>query len=414
MRISLSDQRVWYTILTFSVAIRLVTAPFTGHPYDLGIWMMTGSYVGLGRSPYDLNPHIGYPPLWALWCGVSYMISNFMLPKNQFAYIFTIKIPILFADFALAAMILQIGLRNSKLAAARALATLYLLNPYVLTVGVIWGMMDNLVGILVIASIISIKDKPYWSGFFLAIGFTLKFYPILFLPLILASVTSRQKFVGFARWIAAFLVTSLTSIWIPFLFFDWNTTGFTNVGISQISRNPGAIAPIAISTYLIDIGITSIGPVSLETINDMQMFRLLWIPAILLTLLLILRRKRISESQSMIICGCSVMYIVYLLTAPWISEQLFELTLIFMLFQGALTGLRRFSYASYAFGSAIVFIFLSLHAPITSFIFPLYQVDNTILLQLAKPLLAWILLVFGGYLVLELIREEKTLRTLSH
>jgi hypothetical protein len=60
--------KIWYATLALAIIIRLVVAPYTGHPYDLGIWMNTGKYVALGKSPYDLHPSIGYPPLWALWC----------------------------------------------------------------------------------------------------------------------------------------------------------------------------------------------------------------------------------------------------------------------------------------------------------------------------------------------------------
>jgi len=387
-------------------------APFTGHPYDLGIWMSTGSYIGIGKSPYDLHPHIGYPPLWALWCGVSYLIANFLLPENQFAYIFTIKIPILLADFAIVSLMLQVGLRNRKVTVARILASLYLLNPYVLTVGVVWGMMDNIVAFLSIASILAIERKAAWSGFYLALGFALKFYPILFLPLILASLMSCKRLQEFARCVTTFLATSLAFIWFPFLIFDWDPRSLMGVGLSQASRSPGAIAPVAVWTYLTDIGITSIGPISIESIKSMEILRILWIPALLLTLLLILK-KHLSAVQSIIMYECFLLYLIYLLTAPWISEQLFEPALIFMLFQAVVTTRNRFSYTGYALGSAVVYVFLALHVPLTSFIFPLYNIEPTALVQLGKTYLPWLVLAFGSYLMVEIIKTVKLLEGFS-
>ena len=96
----LERKHVWLLVLLCSVVLRIVLAPFTGHPYDMSIWMETGRYVAEGRSPYELEIHLGYPPLWGFWCGASYVLSNLILPGNLFAYIFAIKVPIIAADLA--------------------------------------------------------------------------------------------------------------------------------------------------------------------------------------------------------------------------------------------------------------------------------------------------------------------------
>jgi hypothetical protein len=413
LNVSLSDQKVWYAVLGFSVAVRLATAPFTGNPYDLGIWMNTGSYVGFGRSPYDLHPHIGYPPLWALWCWVSYMISNTILPGNQFAYISAIKTPILCADYVLISMLLQQSKQHS-IPRGRILSALYLLNPYVLIIGVVWGMMDNLVGVLVITSLLLIKNRPSWSGISLALGVALKIYPILFLPLMIAFLASTQKIQNIAQWTIAFITTSIISIWLPFLIFNWNVGGFIGVGIAQIARTPVAIAPIAFWSRLSDVGITNLGPISVETIQNQQLFRLVWIPAVALCMILMLWKRKLGRSESTLICECLLVYLVYLITAPSISEQLFELVLILTLFLGAITAFR-FPYASYTIGSTIVLAFLSLHAPLTSLIFPTYEIDGTPLIELGKPFLPWLIMFFTIYMIVEVVKTGVTIsRTNGH
>ena len=411
MRISLNDQRVWYAVLGLSVTLRVAIAPFTGHPYDVGIWMMTGGYVAAGLSPYLLHPHIGYPPLWALWCGVAYLVSNFISRGNPFAYIFVIKIPILIADFVLALMLLVVSkkLPFSGQATGRVLVTWFLLNPYVLIVGVIWGMMDNLVAVLLIASIILLATKPAWSGVSASLAVALKLYPILFLPVMLVYVASTRKLTHIAEWVLAFLVTSLVTIWLPFVLFRWDVAGFIGVGLSQVGREPGGIAPMATIPYLANVGLTSVGPISLQDIINAPSLRLIWIPALIMCVLFIIWKRPRFVSIPTIILGCSLLYLTYLLTASWISEQLFELVLILMLFFAAFGGLRRFSYRTYAIGSAIVLLFLTFNVPLTSFVFPLYLIDRTPLADFGKSFLPWLALIFGCYLITEIVITAETL-----
>ncbi|HMK82971.1 MAG TPA: glycosyltransferase family 87 protein [Candidatus Bathyarchaeia archaeon] len=410
MSVSFSDRNVWYAVLGFSVAVRLATAPFTGNPFDLGIWMNTGSYVGFGRSPYDLHPHIGYPPLWALWCWVSYMFSNSIFPGNQFAYIFVIKSPILCADYVLISLLLQ-QCRQEAILDGRALSTLYLLNPYVLIVGVIWGMMDNLVGVLVITSLLLIKKRPSWSGILFALGVALKIYPILFLPFMVVFL-ARTQLRKIGRWITAFVTTSIVSILLPFLIFNWDLGGFIGVGIAQMARSPAAIAPVMLWSYLSDIGVTNLGPISLEAIQNQQLLRLVWIPAVALCIIIIFWKRKFDRSESTLMRECLLVYLIYLLTAPSVSEQLFELVLILTLFLGAIPPFR-FSYASYITGSAIVLTFLSLHAPLTSLIFPIYTIDGTRLMELGKPFLPWLIVLFTIYLTVEIVKTAETISRMS-
>ncbi len=407
MRFSLNNQKIWHALLVLSVSIRVVVAPFTGHPYDLGIWMTSGRYVAQGTSPYLAHPHIGYPPLWALWCGVAYLVSNSFSPGNQLLYISVIKIPIIAADFVLAIMILMTTSKSSK-NNGRFLVTSFLLNPYVLMVGVVWGMMDNLVAVLLIASIMLLTTKPTLSGASASLAVALKLYPILFLPLLLIFSAKTRKFTHLAKWLIAFLATSFVTIWFPFVLFNWNIAGFIGVGEAQVARNFGAIAPLATLQYLENIGITNIGIIPLQSFLAASWLKLLWFPALTISILFVLWKRRGLESVPNMIRDCLFVYLVYLLTASWISEQLFELVLVLMLFIAAFLGLRRFSYTSYALGSLIVLLFLTFNVPITSFVFPIYQIDGTPLALFGRMFLPWLTLIFGCYLVAEIIMIAKT------
>jgi hypothetical protein len=90
LQFTLLSSKIWYATVALAIIIRLVVALFTGHTYDLGIWMNTWKYVALGKSPYDFHKYRS-PPLWALLCALSFMTSNFIAPGNQSAYIFVKK-----------------------------------------------------------------------------------------------------------------------------------------------------------------------------------------------------------------------------------------------------------------------------------------------------------------------------------
>jgi len=411
MELSLNNRKIWYGVVAISVGIRGAVAPFTGHPYDLGIWMASGRLVAAGTSPYLAHPHIGYPPLWALWCGVAYLFSNYFSPGNQSLYILTIKIPIIVADFALAIMLLMTSSGNTSSSGktnGRFLVTSFLLNPYVLIVGVIWGMMDNLVAVLVILSILLLSSKPTLSGASASLAVALKLYPIIFLPLLLAYSVRIRKFTHLAKWFSAFVATSLLTIWFPFAIFHWDIAGFIGVGEAQAARNFGAIAPLATLQYLENVGVTSVGIIPTQSLVTAWWLKFLWIPALTVSLLFALWRWPNSESVPNRVRGCLLVYLAYLLTAPWISEQLFELVLVLMLFLTVFLCFRRFPYASYAVGSLIVLLFLTFNVPITSFLFPVYQIDGSRLALSGRNILPWLTLIFGCYLIAEIVIIAKT------
>ena len=411
MQLSIKDQKIWYAILAFSIVVRVVVAPFTGHPYDMGIWMVSGKYVAAGISPYLAHPHIGYPPLWALWCGVAFAISNDLAKGNEFLYIFSIKIPIILGDIVLP-MLLLAGASRSPLASGkergRILAASFLFNPYVLCVGVIWGMMDNLVAILLIISLILLTSRPVLSGVSASLAVALKLYPIVFVPLLLILSVRTRNYDNFAKWGLAFLGASVVTIWSPFVLFHWDISGFIGVGVAQVARDFGAIAPLSTFQHLENLGVTSIGLVPLQSIVASWWLKLIWVPALPITLLLIVWKRPSVESTPNMTRDCLLVYMMYLLTASWISEQLMELVLVLLLFLAAYVGFRRSIYLPYTVGSLIVLLFLTFNVPVTSFVFPLYSIDAARLATVGRVLFPWLTLIFGCYLVAEIIITAKT------
>ena len=413
----------WMLILIFSAALRLCFAPFTGHPYDLDIWMETGQNVAAGKSPYEPEIHLGYPPLWGFWCGLSYLFSNYLCPGNKLVYILTLKIPILVADLVIAWVLVSLkrspdekrdsleGRFNGPPSPRESLAALFLFNPLVLLIGVIWGMMDNIAALLVVLAAATLAQKrDLEAGAALGLAIALKLYPVIFLLAVLPFL-SQQPRCG-AR-ILPFLVglgiAGFVTILAPFLAFNWDAAGFLSVLADQTSRKPGGISPMGIPGLLYGFGIHSIGAFNMQSVSQLVALRLIWIPSLCLSTILI-ARYRLRASFGNLIQAFSLVFMIWIITASWVSEQNVEALLILMLFQGAAGVLGKADKLSYVIVSAAVLGFAFFNVPATAFLYPIYEIESTPLSRLGTCALPWIAMVFALSIGVETLRTASKIR----
>ncbi len=349
--------------------------------------------------------------MWALWCALSYLISSLILPGNTFLYILVIKVPIIVGDTGVAYLLLHVARkkfgRNPSF--QLKLAGSFLFNPYVLAVGVVWSMMDSIIGLLIVLCAMCLTSKrPAWTGAFLALGTALKLYPIILLPACLIySIKGRQdKIRRPIIFLATFSCCALIMIVAPFLIFNWSTTGFVGLIFAQASRSPnGGIAPLSVFNYLLWNGILTLGPISIVSVYSSTPLRYVWVLAFVYAAWY-LDAKRQAKSLSELLQEFILMYVVYCLTAPWVSEQMIEPLLIMMLFVTAAISPERIG-LPYVLGSATAFLFVALHVPLTAFISPISNFDSTSIVNLVKPVIPWLVVVFGLYLVYEMALSVK-------
>lgn len=391
-----------------AILVRILIAPFTGHPYDLSIWMATGRNVANLISPYELHPHVGYPPLWAFWCGVAYDLSQLIMPGNTFAYVFLIKLPIILGDVALAWLMMVFSPQlNSKLIrqntnqglSALARAELFLFNPYVITVGVVWSMMDNIVALLVVLVVIALsRGKCAWAGFLLGLGIALKLYPILFLPVCLIYIIKKDRIEQALLFLGGIGVVFL-AVAFSFLVFRWDIGGLLTVLVAQVARSPGGVAPIGMLAFLPAIGVTQVGAFSVSNLSGSILVRLLWLPGVAGCLLFLYFRGKFSKISD-VFDSLLLTFATYMLFTPWLSEQIVETLLVLMLFSGVSKGFKLREYSMYFLGSIIVLIFLALHVPLTSFVYPIILINSAPFLRFGAPFLPWLAATFGAYCLL--------------
>ena len=415
----------WIVIILFSTILRLCLAPFTGHPYDLNIWMETGQYVALGLSPYEPELHLGYPPLWGFWTGISYILSNAIWPGNKFVYILAIKIPIIAADLAIAWMLVTFtrSLNHESLSSSgsrfsgdvssgRSLAALFLLNPYVLVVGAIWGMMDNIAALLVIfVAIALVRGRDLEAGAALGLAIALKLYPVIFLFAAFPYLVKQARRVARTlRLLVGLGITGFVSILAPFLVFNWNIGGFLSVLADQTSRKPGGISPLGVLGLLSDFGIHNIGGFNLVSASQLVPLRLIWIPAVCLSGVFI-AKTRVRPSFEDVIRIFAFVYVIWILTASWVSEQNVEILLVLLLFGGTASVFSRAQKWSYGLLSAIVLAFVVFNVPATSFLYPVYYIDRTPLSSVGTYVLPWIAIAFALCIAVEAVRTGFTIKS---
>jgi hypothetical protein len=258
-------------------------------------------------------------------------------------------------------------------------------------------MMDNLVVMILILTAISLlRGKYALSGFLIGLNISLKLYPILFFPVAIIYLIKKERSIGkiFPLLIALTIAIFLT-IALPFTLLRWNVDGLLGVLTSQATRTPGGIAPLGILSYL---DLENMGLLSVATLSDNWMFRLLWVPGIAI-MTLILSRHRLSTFSD-VINGLILTYSSYLLLAPWVSEQNVETLIVLLLFADRSKTLNTSKHLPYFAGSFIVFAFTSLHVPITSFLYPVLAIDPEPMAKFAHPILPWLVLTFAAYLLI--------------
>jgi hypothetical protein len=233
-------------IVLLAAAIRLAIAPFFMHPGDVGTIYESSIMVLKGANLFDfvyaktmqMQNATGLPVFFE---GYAYhpLLIYFFAP---FYWLFTLiagqgpvmidghypsvpvliypwtpllllmlKIPIILADVLVVYVLAGMDSRKAKI---------YAFCPYVIFIGVVWGMFDALVALFLLLSYLTSSRNSFLSGLFYGLSL-MKLYTIVLLPLYVVRLFRQWKalgrfLVGFAVTLAPivyYLVASPVSIW---------------------------------------------------------------------------------------------------------------------------------------------------------------------------------------------------------
>ncbi|HEY6283957.1 MAG TPA: glycosyltransferase 87 family protein, partial [Nitrososphaerales archaeon] len=227
--------------LLVGLAIREALAPWTGHPFDFEIWVRLGVLALSGANPYSLLPYIpqlsfapyslmtsiSYPPFPAFIFAATYGVYQLVGSPSAFLYYFLLKQPMVISDLLVAVFLFHLISLKGDTNLALKIAKLWIYLPLAIIVSAMWGALDPIALMLILASLYAFEiKKPIWSAGVLGVAVYLKLMPIIFLPLFLinSNLSTRQK----ATFASIALIIPLLGTAVPFYLLGWNPSGIYN------------------------------------------------------------------------------------------------------------------------------------------------------------------------------------------
>ena len=237
--------------LLVGLAIREALAPWTGHPFDFEIWVRLGVFALSGANPYSLLPYIphlsfapyslmtsiSYPPFPAFLFAATYGVYQLVGSPSAFLYYFLLKQPMVISDLLVAVLLFHLISLKGDAKLAQKIARLWIYLPLAIIVSAMWGALDPVALLLILASLYAFEiKKPIWSAGMLGVAVYLKLMPIIFLPLFLinSDLSARKK----ATFASIALIIPLLGTAIPFYLLGWNPSGIFNA-VSYQGELPG-------------------------------------------------------------------------------------------------------------------------------------------------------------------------------
>ena len=247
------------------------------------------------------------------------------------------------------------------------LSRYYLLNPYVILVGAVWGMPDNIIAAVLILAVLKLP-KPKLTGSFLALSVLIKPYPVVMLPVFL-------RYVGRKSWkflLPLVLIAGVGSI-APLLILRGNMNRLFEVLASQTSRLPNAISPSAILNNLAWFPLHITPQLVADWFVLPLPVRFLWLEVLAaLIVLLFLLPKPTAMIQ--LVAWLRILAVSYYLLFPAVSEQtLLPLVVLSMtdVDRSGRLGLR----STYWLLSIVISAFIILEVPVWKFVYPVIAIS---------------------------------------
>ena len=315
-------------ILILGVVVRELLAPFTGHPFDLELWIRIGYYMSKGINPYSATAPvaglsfpgatymtwIGYPPTWAFFQVTLYKLYETIGINSRFFYYSLIKQPMIIGDMLSGYIVYRIIESYVGAKSARHAFAFWMFCPVIILVSSVWGMFDQIILVLVLSSIMfSTETKK--SAFVQSLGFLLKVIPLIYVPL-LAFVQKSRRLI--AEYLLLWFTTSFAFALVPFLFFkSWKISQLIGVGV-DISHKLGN----SMNYWMILAAYANYFQMSNFQTTIFQAISLTWIPALIIATYFCVRtiRQSINMQQGLYLSALFIT-LTFFLTKSIINEQ---------------------------------------------------------------------------------------------
>jgi len=311
-------------LLTLGLVIREGLSFWTGHPYDMEVWLRNAYFVSRGANPYTawfppvpglsfafLNQSlggVGYLPLWPLIVAGLYRLYVAVPGASRFFLYFLLKQPPVLADVLLGFLMYRaISRWSGNGALALRGLRFWMLFPYAILISGMWGMFDAIIAVLLFAFLLSVDAVKGYS--LLGLGILLKWLPLIYLPYYALRERGARKLGGV---ISLGLVAGLTAL--IFYVTGWDYAGVTAMSWSMSHGGGNGI------TYVFVLQDRSLVPILSQIPGFYFAMGYLWPPGIIVAGLIGSRRFP-GKGAEMTVQALLLITVVFLLTRWGVYEQ---------------------------------------------------------------------------------------------
>ncbi|MCW4000467.1 MAG: DUF2029 domain-containing protein [Candidatus Bathyarchaeota archaeon] len=311
------DKKLVVALFAVFFILESILAIWTGHEYDMSIWFNTGKLISQGANIYLPQDHIGYPPLWPLWCGASYSLY-LSLGANIEVWRYLIKLPLIIAHLALAYAVAAFAAKRFGQSVGRKIFLFALAWSFFIFVGAMWGQINVLSALLTFLAFQATVEKHTDRGaVFLGLAIALKIYPLVALPAFLIYVAGTKSQRAAAKFLAFAVALPAAIIGAVFAVFQWNP--MVAVGVVLNSSPSLEASQLVIAGGCMNVW-SFIGLFGVDMAWQLP-FRMLWLP-LLLGAGVWWFRKGLRDEAGFAVAIVSF-YVLFMVSFPWVSEQSF-------------------------------------------------------------------------------------------
>ncbi len=292
------------------------------------IWFQTGVWMNQGINIYLPNDHLGYPPLWALWCLISYNIYTFF-GNNLELWRLVLKLPLIIAHLALAYVVGRFVARTFDYSTGRKVFFIILAWVFIVYVGALWGQINTISALLTFLAFEAIvNQKINRSAILLGVAVALKIYPLIVLPAFLVYAWMKKGKTAALKVVLLVSVIPVVFTTVVFAVFQWDLIYFlktifywTPVFETNQPQIQGGCMNVwsFFALYNFDVG-------------RLWYLRTIWVPVLLGGFILYLLKRRrwnVSDFNLAIIA----LYSLFIMSYGWAPEQSFVDLLPFLFLQ---------------------------------------------------------------------------------
>ena len=300
---------------------------WTGLPYDMKVWFQTGTWMNQGINIYVPPNHLGYPPLWALWCDVAYRIYLFFGNSIE-TWNFAIKLPLIISHLALTFFIGKFAADRFEPKTGRRVFFFALTWSFFIYIAALWGQINIISALLTFLAFYAIvKNRIATSALLLGVAVTLKIYPLITLPVFLIYVLKKFGKKQTGKFTLLTLAVPVLFTIAVFAAYGWDLLYFLKTifyWTPVFESNPVQITSGCMNIWSF---------VALFNVNmgKLWILRMIWIPVLGVGALYWLRKPKMNDAALNL--SLISMYVLFMITYGWITEQTFLDPLPFILLQ---------------------------------------------------------------------------------